>query len=125
MTLCTLFVLSLLLIIMVFKKTKNCRGDFLKYLNLSCFIFFNFGYQVHEKAIITNVIILSIHFFLTVEDKRQKEKSFTIIEKNFLLLTVVGTISQFPLINSIREFPILVLLMITYIIIITLAVKNE
>ena len=41
-----LILLSFLLLIRVIRTAKNCKEDFLKYLNLSCFIFFNFGFQM-------------------------------------------------------------------------------
>jgi len=105
--------LSLLLILFALIKAKNSKQDFLKYLNLSCFIFFNFGFQVHEKALMNNTIILTINYFLYLGNKDTQSIKFNILEHNFILLTVVSTLAQFPLINSTREFPIKLLLILS------------
>ncbi len=89
--------LSLLLILIALINAKNSKQDFLKYLNLSCFIFFNFGFQVHEKALMNNTIILTINYFLYLGNKDTQSIKFNILEHNFILLTVVSTLAQFPL----------------------------
>lgn len=120
-----LSMLSLLLIIRAIRTANNCKSDFLKYLNLSCFIFFNFGFQVHEKAVINNSIILTIQYFLYLGDKTtHKLNDFYIIEHNFLLLCSIANLAQFPLINGIKEYPIKVFLVISFLLIISFVVKS-
>jgi len=109
-------------------KTEK-RLAFTKYLILSSFIFYNFGFHVHEKAfIIISILVLVYNFILSSEEKSisdgQKETSYLNISNyacfSFILRSVlyVGTLSQMPLIQSKKDYFSKLLLVISYILLI-------
>ncbi|KAL5012029.1 hypothetical protein ScPMuIL_010580 [Solemya velum] len=82
----------------------NPRGpqSFLRAIVLCAFGSFMFGWHVHEKAILLIIIPLSL---LVMERKRDAQA--------FLVLSVVGHYSLFPLLFMPTEIPIKVLLLIS------------
>jgi len=134
--------LALISSVFIFKKYFNFEYDkkdkrfiFTKLLILSSFIFFNFGFHVHEKAFIIISILLLIYNFLyfSEEEKHSVEengisKSNADLKKTFrnkdsfwfsFILRAglyVGMLSQMPLIQSKKDYFVKLLLVFSYLI---------
>jgi len=115
----------------LFKVVKNIydkkekRLAFTKYLILSSFIFYNFGFHVHEKAfIIISILLLVYNFILHSEEKeadndKNKTKNLNNINNtcfSFILRSAlyIGTFSQMPLIQSKKDYFPKLILVISY-----------
>lgn len=126
--------LSILLIssMFVYKVVKNANNKtekrlaFTKYLILSSFIFYNFGFHVHEKAFIIISILLLVHnFILSSEEKNTTDdkNETSVADKtnktyfSFILRSAlyIGTLSQMPLIQSKKDYFPKLFLVLSYI----------
>ena len=129
--------LSIVLIssVFVFRVVKDVNNKtekrlaFTKYLILSSFIFFNFGFHVHEKAfIIISILLLVYNFILSSEEKctldgKNENSNFYNSNKgcfSFILRSAlyIGTLSQMPLIQSKKDYFSKLFLVISYIILV-------
>ncbi|KAL9655141.1 hypothetical protein ABK040_008917 [Willaertia magna] len=113
-TLCAIFSFGLCLIIYLRREsndnnTKNKLYRLLTCVVQSAFSFYMFGWHVHEKAILTVLIPMTVLAVL-VNDKKKEEKEenkISIFEKEwfrvFSFTSIVGTYSLFPLLFQSRE----------------------
>ena len=106
-----------------YHKVSSKRNDqFFKYMIISSLVFFNFGYQVHEKAFIKTSLIAIIYLihFISYFDKKQenvgKEINNYKTNVNFFinLILSVGIFSQMPLIHSIKDYLIKLVIVLLY-----------
>ncbi len=120
-----LFVLKSLLRDNYHTVSRKRNNQFFKYIIISSLIFFNFGYQVHEKAFIKTSlmgIIYLIHF-ISCSDKIQENVGKDINNYNSMLnflinlILSVGIFSQMPLIHSIKDYIIKLVIVLLYLII--------
>ena len=100
------------------RKIKEKIKEFLQLCIISCFIFFNFGYQVHEKAFL-NISILTILYYLilvnNVEIKDKKYITYTDDITSFALIIIfIGTSAQMPLVNDPKDYLVKIGLVIFY-----------
>lgn len=126
--------LSLILItsMFVFRVVKDLNNKterrlaFAKYLILSSFIFYNFGFHVHEKAfIIISILVLIYNFILhsqeeSIEnDTLENHKIMNINNSCFSFICrsalYIGSLSQMPLIQSKKDYFPKLLLVLSYI----------
>lgn len=119
--------LSLLLIISMFlfngdKKYENDiqkRKIFTKYLIISSYIFFNFGFHVHEKAFIIISLLMILYKFLEISISFNKENNQKINFKDNTYMVryilYIGCLSQLPLIQSKKDYFSKICLVVSYI----------
>ncbi len=127
-----IIILSLLLILSLFLFNSNIDIDidiennnkkrkiFTKYLIISSFIFFNFGFHVHEKAFIIISLLMIIYKFTEISIYFDKENSQEINFKNnnftIRYILYIGCLTQLPLIQSKKDYFSKICLVISYII---------
>ncbi|CAF1199854.1 unnamed protein product [Rotaria sordida] len=99
------FILTIIFMIpSLFRLFRRCsKRTFLETIILCALTSFLFGWHVHEKAILISIIPLSLLAFDSREHARY-----------FLLLSIFGGFSLFPLIFTGPEIPIKIALFITY-----------
>ena len=116
-------------------KTKNAKSkndkikEFIKNCIFSNLIFFNFGYQVHEKAFL-NISILTILYYLilvnNVEIKDKKYITYTDDITSFaLIITFIGTSAQMPLVNDPKDYLVKIGLVAFYYFFCFIAIFNK
>lgn len=79
----------------------------IKYCIISNLIFFNFGFQVHEKAFMIVSLLTLIYYF--IEDDNKKCIKPGKVEVDYLLalsnlIVLVGGITQMPLIHNYKDY---------------------
>ncbi|XP_013421845.1 probable dolichyl pyrophosphate Glc1Man9GlcNAc2 alpha-1,3-glucosyltransferase isoform X2 [Lingula anatina] len=101
----TLVATGLSIVPALFLLWRGCYGpkSFVRCLTLCAFGSFMFGWHVHEKAILLIIIPMSL---LALEKKRDGQL--------FLFLATTGHFSLFPLLFTIAETPIKIILMLVY-----------
>ena len=118
-------------------KIKNRKIlEFLKHCIFSNLIFFNFGYQVHEKAFL-NISILTIIYYIILFNNEEKvldeNKNEIIIRKNYfdtlgslsLIIVTIGILAQLPLIHEPKDYLVKIGISIFYFIICKNIVFNK
>jgi len=117
------------------ENKKDERFAFTKYLILSSFIFFNFGFHVHEKAFIIISILLLIYnfiFFGDEENNSNDDESRRLYDNNksyfdcysfwfsFILRSslYIGTLCQMPLIQSKKDYFVKLFLVLSYLLLV-------
>ena len=98
---------------------KRCKF-ILKYCIMSNLIFFNFSYQVHEKAFI--IISLMSLIYVIITDFNKESDSISILS---FLLVLIGIIAQIPLIHDYTDYCIKIALVFFYIILVKTMIFNE
>ena len=111
-------------------KIKNMKiKEFIKHCIISNFIFFNFGYQVHEKAFLNISILTLIYYILSLdkedknifdekkEETKNKKQSDALISLSFIIV-IIGILAQMPLIHEPKDYLVKIGISITYIVII-------
>ena len=98
---------------------KRCK-IILKYCIISNLIFFNFGYQVHEKAFI--IISLMSLIYVIITDFNRESDSISVLS---YLLVLIGIISQIPLIHDYRDYCVKITLVLFYIIFVKVMIFKE
>jgi hypothetical protein len=98
------------------KDIKKQKSIFIKYLIASSIIFFNFGFQVHEKAFIKISLLYIINYIYnlnqseTINQESNNDNNFkslypTTTEKLKLFLSIlVGIFAQMPLIHTLKDY---------------------
>lgn len=94
--------------IAIIKKRKQNIKKILKDCMISNLIFFNFGYQVHEKAFIIISLMMLIYFFC--QGDNEQKYFYNIL---FMALSI-GILAQMPLIHDYRDYIAKLCLVITY-----------
>ena len=120
------------------KKVKNKNGkikEFLKICVFSNLIFFNFGYQVHEKAFLNISILTLIHYIISFDDKEiviNKEKNkkikisiFDVLNSLSFIIIIIGIFAQLPLIHEPEDYLVKIGLTLAYIIICKTLIFNK
>ena len=109
------------------EKIKNNKiKEFIKHCICFNLIFFNFGYQVHEKAFLNISILSIIYYIITVhkeikiikKDKEElKEKKYfsDILTKLSLMIVIEGIVAQLPLIHEAKDYLVKVGITLFYI----------
>lgn len=128
------------------KDIKKQKSIFIKYLISSSIIFFNFGFQVHEKAFI-KISLLYIISYIYDLNQRESEKQSENIEKekeneisnnnrdNPLFPTVleklqlnlyilVGIFAQFPLIHTLKDYMVKFFLFFSFYLLLKIFLKG-
>ncbi len=113
--------LSLVFIIKAFfEKYEKYRNKqcliFLKYLMISSLIFFNFGFQVHEKAFIKVSLLAIVYYIYLVNES--ESNSLLATNLNFILPIYIGIFAQLPLIHIIKDYFVKLFYVLGYIIIV-------
>lgn len=90
------------------QRKKQNVSKIVKDCMISNLIFFNFGYQVHEKAFIIISLLMIIYFFCQ-EEHRQIH-----LTNIFLITLSIGILAQVPLIHDYRDYIPKLCLVITY-----------
>ena len=101
-------------------KKENKLKLFLKYCIMSNLIFFNFGYQVHEKAFI--IISLMTLIYVIVNDLSKKMDCISILS---FLLVLIGVLAQIPLIHDYRDYFTKIIIVFCYICFVKIMIFNE
>ena len=101
-------------------KKENKLKLILKYCIMSNLIFFNFGYQVHEKAFI--IISLMSLIYVIITDFNRESDSISVLS---YLLVLIGIISQIPLIHDYRDYCVKITLVLFYIIFVKVMIFKE
>ena len=98
---------------------KRCKL-ILKYCIMSNLIFFNFGYQVHEKAFI--IISLMSLIYVIITDFNKESDSISVLS---FLLVLIGIIAQIPLIHDYRDYCVKISLVFFYITFVKVMIFNQ
>ena len=117
-------------------KCKNGKiKEFLKNCIFSNLIFFNFGYQVHEKAFLNISILTLIYFIISFDNKEKiincgkykgnKNSNFDALNSLSFIIVIIGILSQFPLIHEPEDYLVKVGLSLLYIIICKSIIFNK
>ena len=118
-------------------KIKNKKiKEFIKHCIFSNLIFFNFGYQVHEKAFLNISILTLIYYIISIpneekkenEDKKEKIKKnikFDIINSLSFIIIIIGIFAQLPLIHEASDYLVKTGLTIFYIVICKAIIFNN
>ena len=115
------------------KKTNiknNKINEFIKHCIFSNLIFFNFGYQVHEKAFLNISILTLIYYVISSDDKKnnivvQNNKYYDILKSLSSIIVVIGISAQLPLIHEPKDYLVKVFLTLSYIFICKSLVFNK
>ena len=94
-------------------KAFERNKEFFKYLLLSCLLFFNFGFHVHEKAFMKISIIYIIYSLYTNENNCAH------------LSILLGIFTQMPLIHTPKDYIIKITLVIAYLTIMNIWTKSK
>ena len=70
----------------------------LKYCIVTNLIFFNFGYQVHEKAFVIISLMTIIYVFMPDQESEQ------ILRRFGFIIIIIGALIQIPLIHDYRDY---------------------
>jgi len=120
-------------------KMKNRKiMEFIKHCIYSNLIFFNFGYQVHEKALL-NISLLALIYYILLKDseeeylnkkrmeinKKYKYKNFDIFTYLSIFIIVIGVLAQLPLIHEPEDYFIKIGLSISYFILCKTLIFNK
>jgi alpha-1,3-glucosyltransferase len=106
-------------------ELKHRNNQFIKYLTMSSLIFFNFGYQVHEKAFIKTSLLAIVYLFISSHNITDSLKaSLSNVENNYRtffycfmnLVIFVGVFAQMPLIHSLKDYLIKFILVFLYLV---------
>jgi len=110
------------------RKIKNRKSmEFIKHCIFSNLIFFNFGYQVHEKAFL-NISLLALIYYILQKDneeellnkkrmeinKKYKYKYFDILSNTSIFIIVIGILAQLPLIHEPKDYFVKISLSVSY-----------
>ena len=108
------------------RKIKNRKiMEFIKHCIFSNLIFFNFGYQVHEKAFL-NISLLALIYYIQLKDNEEeylskkrmeinkKNKYFDILKFTSIIIIVIGILAQLPLIHETKDYSVKIGLSISY-----------
>ena len=87
---------------------------------MSNLIFFNFGYQVHEKAFI--IISLMSLIYVIITDFNKESDSISVLS---FLLVLIGIIAQIPLIHDYRDYCVKISLVFFYITFVKVMIFNQ
>ena len=89
-------------------KIKIKIKEFLQLCIISCFIFFNFGYQVHEKAFLFISILTILYYIILVYNVEKDNKKYLTYSDDItsfaLIITFIGTSAQMPLVNDPKDY---------------------
>ena len=82
--------------------------EFIQHCIYSNFIFFNFGYQVHEKAFLNISILALLDYIISVYSLETKDKKVYTYSDDItslaLIITLIGFTAQMPLIHDPRDY---------------------
>ena len=107
-------------------ELKHRNNQFVKYLTMSSLIFFNFGYQVHEKAFIKTSLLAILYLFISLNNISDSFKAnLSNVENNYRiffyffmnLVIFVGIFAQMPLIHSLKDYLIKFILVLLYLVV--------
>ena len=114
------------------KKNKNNSGkikEFIQHCICSNLIFFNFGYQVHEKAFLNISLLVLVDYIASVYTFETKDKiKYTYsddITSLGIIINLIGFSIQMPLIHEPRSYVIKVAIVIFYYIFCNVAIFNK
>ena len=109
-------------------KTKKVK-EFMQHCIFSNIIFFNFGYQVHEKAFLNISLLVLIYYIISVYTvKIDDKKVYTYsddISSLALIIVFIGVTSQMPLVNDPKDYLVKLGLVIFYHIFCNVALFNK
>ena len=106
-------------------KIKNREiKQFIKHCIYSNLIFFNFGYQVHEKAFL-NISILALIYYIISNDADEihidnekkivkKIKYFDTLKTLTSIIITLGILAQLPLIHETSDYLVKIILLVSY-----------
>jgi len=112
------------------EKNKNTKiKELIQHCIFSNLIFFNFGYQVHEKAFL-NIALLAIIYYVSfvyvVEKNNNKMLSYTdSITSLTLIITLIGILAQLPLVNDTKDYLVKIGLTLLYFIFCNVKLFNK
>jgi alpha-1,3-glucosyltransferase len=117
-------------------KIKNSKiKEFIKHCIFSNLIFFNYGYQVHEKAFL-NISILTLIYYIISNDVEEilinngkrlvkKIKNFDTLKSLTSIIVTLGILAQLPLIHETSDYLVKIILMVSYTFIIKAIIFNN
>ena len=98
-------------------KTKKIK-EFIQHCIFSNLIFFNFGYQVHEKAFLNISILALLYYIISVFTVVTEDKKILVYSDDLTSLTLIivfiGTAAQMPLVNDPKDYLVKVGLVLFY-----------
>ena len=115
----------------VFVRKQKAKS-LIRYCIVANLIFYNFGWQVHEKAFII-VSLLTIMYYVinqSQEEYNEKGTGRSDIPNDILitlssLIVTVGSLTQMPLIHDYRDYLPKIMLFITYTLFVTFFLFNK
>ena len=113
------------------KNQNNARKikEFIQHCIYSNFIFFNFGFQVHEKAFLNISIMVLLDYIISVYSVELKDKKIYTYSDDItslaLFITLIGTNAQMPLIQDPRDYLVKIGLVSFYFIFCKVAIFNK
>ena len=103
--------------------------EFIQHCIYSNFIFFNFGYQVHEKAFLNISILVLLDYIISVYSLETKDKKIYTYSDDItslaLIITLIGFTAQMPLIHDPRDYLVKIGLVTFYFIFCNVAIFNK
>ena len=117
--------------IIAIKINKNAIRikEFIQHCIYSNFIFFNFGYQVHEKAFLNISILALLDYIISVYSLETKDKKVYTYSDDItslaLIITLIGFTAQMPLIHDPRDYLVKIGLVTFYFIFCNVAIFNK
>ena len=123
-------------------KKENKIKNFIRYSIISNLIFFNFGYQVHEKAFIIISILTVVYYIISFDEnhltnnknsknnKNNKNKKISTTQNNMLnslsfIIVLIGILAQLPLIHEPKDYLYKISLVISYVAFCKIAIFNK
>ena len=94
------------------KKYK--AKQIIKYCLFSNLIFFNFGYQVHEKAFIIISLLSIMYTGIHTSEEEKTKTSNDILNNMCYMIIIIGSLAQMPLIHDYRDYLVKIMLFISY-----------
>ena len=90
-------------------KLKNKKiKEFIEHCIYSNLIFFNFGYQVHEKAFLNISLLTLVYYIMTVFSFETKDKKIYTYSDDIsslaLIISLIGFCAQMPLVNDPKDY---------------------
>ena len=122
------------------KKKRNIKKrkikEFIRHCIFSNLIFFNFGYQVHEKAFLNISPLALIYYIISFDDEEKNlniekkeiikyKKYFDSLNSLSFIIVIIGILAQLPLIHEPKDYLVKIGITITYIILCKSLIFNK
>ena len=109
-------------------KTKKIK-EFLQHCIFSNLIFFNFGYQVHEKAFLNISLLTLVYYIISVFSVELENKQILTYQDDITSLTLIivfiGSAAQMPLVNDTKDYLVKLGLILFYYIYCNVVIFNK